>query len=101
MSERNPSPGDEARHNARLNILQALGSAHTLSPPSPTFTQAAIPTDASTDGLPAIPDAPVSSLPPPPLSPKPRSPRTSPTSRLPLVCDIYTHKKMHYDKCDK
>lgn len=81
MSERKSSPEDEARHNARLNILQALGSARALSSP-----QAA--DDGIEDGKSKFPvtldvhiETKVSSL-PPPLSPKPRSPRTSPTNRL-------------------
>lgn len=90
MSEGKSSPEDEAKRNARLKILHAIGSTHALSSPLPTPMQTSILTEGSTTDV--LADATMEtkvSLPPPPLSPKPRSPRTSPTSRLLCVLFLF------------
>ncbi len=86
MSEEGMSlDSDEAKRNARKNILQALGSSHTLSPTSPTqshHSKDEIAGKESSGGLAKDLQLEVRShhsFQPP--APKPRSPRHSPTNR--------------------
>lgn len=92
MSEKGGSPENDAKLNARLNIIQAIGNVHPSSPvtqpsnQSPShLEQAAVSVDDVAKERQLHVTGVVKALQlktPPSPSPKPRSPRQSPTNRL-------------------
>lgn len=80
---------EEARSNARKNILQALGSSRALSPTLPSHSPFS--NDSAADEKQASKDVPLeakSHSSPQPPSPKPRSPRLSPTNGF-VIIDLH------------
>lgn len=89
MSDKSKPPDSDAKQNARLNILQALGNSRMSPTMSHYHSQGVVPEDDLAKERQLHVESVVKALQletrgpplPPPPSPKPRSPRISPTNR--------------------